>query len=829
MRSALPLLGAALLLTLPGPAAAQRKKDDDLIPERVVKNLPPAIRHVRVGFRPSTPDEQVNQDALERYKVGLMTPVYVEVEGGSKGIERPKAGEVGPYLTIETTDSEDVGTIFRLPVEVPKEETRVFVGYTKPGYLNSEIKIQLHAGDRIFPAPSGRSLPMDVHTHLYVTLGSRVPDLQAALNALIPQEQQQQNLRVRAENGFRYVGHESMVGFLPEAWYGYEGVDLLFLTTGNKDFLSGLGQATNKERLRAIAGWVKRGGRLVIPVAWQNQDLLANALSSPVWQPPIPAVPPAAAGDAQATALRRLPGVETWGGVQNRPFPAPDDPAVPVARLDPGRVPAGDWEVAVKSEDGRPLIAHVRYGLGQITYLAFAFNDPKGFARWDGRTEFLQGLVKRLAPDTRGPGQEVQMNPGRAMDTDLATPLVKTLEEFDVRVIPFAYVALFIILYILVVGPLDFFLLKYVFKRLELTWITFPTVVIAVSVVAYFAAYAIKGNDLKVNQVDVVDFDLRTGAQAKEPQPAQAYGRSFFTILSPRIQSYTIGLEPNPAFWGGATGGKPLSADLLSWLGRAEHEQWGMGRSGSQGFFRNPYYYEPEDEAAGLVGVPIPVWTTKSLTAAWNTALERPPVKASLAYHQNERGSNLVLSGTLQNDLDVDLYDAWLMYDNYCYFLEGGLPGVRGGAAPYKVSFDISRKKEFSDWLNQADPEADVGRQGDFKPTLPVKQLLFQERLANAGVVGNHLLRPLDLRWRVGHVAAAGRDTSVREAILFARARPRVGAAEDLTADATRPLPTKLWLGELPMSGKPRPALSGYLHQETYVRVLLPVRPAAAE
>ncbi len=35
-----------------------------------------------------------------------------------------------------------------------------------------------------------------------------------------------------------------------------------------------------------------------------------------------------------------------------------------------------------------------------------------------------------------------------------------------------------------------------------------------------------------------------------------------------------------------------------------------MGRSGSQGFFRRPYAYAPD--AQGVVGVPIPIWTSKS-------------------------------------------------------------------------------------------------------------------------------------------------------------------------------------------------------------------------
>ena len=83
--------------------------------------------------------------------------------------------------------------------------------------------------------------------------------------------------------------------------------------------------------------------------------------------------------------------------------------------------------------------------------------------------------------------------------------------------------AFFIFLYILLIGPGDYFFLKKVLKRMELTWITFPTIVVTVSLLAYYAAYLFKGNDLLVNQVDVVDVDQvdRPGARHDLGQPVQ--------------------------------------------------------------------------------------------------------------------------------------------------------------------------------------------------------------------------------------------------------------------------------------------------------------------
>src|SRR5262249_17289715 len=178
---------------------------------------------------------------------------------------------------------------------------------------------------------------------------------------------------------------------------------------------------------------------------------------------------------------------------------------------------------------------------------------------------------------------------------DLASQLQGRLDKFqDVSVISFGWVALFILVYIIIVGPLDYFFLKKVVKRLELTWITFPAVVIIISAVAYFAAYYLKGKDLRINKGDVADVDLHGGS---------AYGSTWFTLFSPRIQNYTIGVEPGTG-WGAEEKDPKRYSPFVSWMGRPD-EGWGGGRGGSQGLFRRAYNYAPE--SSGLVGVPIQV------------------------------------------------------------------------------------------------------------------------------------------------------------------------------------------------------------------------------
>src|SRR5206468_4430200 len=120
-----------------------------------------------------------------------------------------------------------------------------------------------------------------------------------------------------------------------------------------------------------------------------------------------------------------------------------------------------------------------------------------------GQEMDIQEVTQQAAGNVGG--KNVNLRGGRANafgssaePGELASRLQKSLEAFDdVPVISFGWVALFILIYILIVGPIDYFFLKKVVKRLELTWITFPAVVLGISAIAYFTAYWLKGNELK--------------------------------------------------------------------------------------------------------------------------------------------------------------------------------------------------------------------------------------------------------------------------------------------------------------------------------------------
>src|SRR5207248_2244423 len=57
------------------------------------------------------------------------------------------------------------------------------------------------------------------------------------------------------------------VGLLPDQWFGYGAVDVMVIGSGaNHDFWEALGTPQHEKRRKALAEWVRRGGRVIFSV-----------------------------------------------------------------------------------------------------------------------------------------------------------------------------------------------------------------------------------------------------------------------------------------------------------------------------------------------------------------------------------------------------------------------------------------------------------------------------------------------------------------------------------------------------------------------------------
>jgi hypothetical protein len=774
----------------------------------------PQIGPVRIGL----PAGKGGQDT-GRSRNGFWAPVYITLKAGGDG--NPQ----GAYrLAVETRDLED--SLCRTTAPVPAlqgEEERAVLAYAVPGAEGAEFTVKLETTEgRVLQtvARLSRDLGQDTVVTpsqvLFFAAGPGLSQLQRAGEKLDRAEQKNEEDQDRTRRQF---ANALTVAALPDRWFGYDAVDVVVLGTGKKDFVEQLTQESGAARRNALVEWVRRGGILVVSVG-RNQQFAARLFDK------MQLLDCAVTG---SSLIPSLPNLSGW--CERLRGPLQD---VELATLAPRR-----GAHVLVSEKDRPVLVQGSCGLGRVVLVAFDLDSPP-FTTWAGQADFWRKLQSALVPvlpagraPAGGANRRIAAPEGAAVfdtgeDPELRTGLKRGLESFEaVPVVSFGWVALFILFYIALVGPLDYFVLKKVFKRLELTWVTFPATVLLVSVLAYATAYALKGDELRVNKIDIVEIDLH--------QPRQVYGRTWFTVFSPRVQSYTLGLEPAPG-WAGRSAGP--SGTVLTVL---EGSDRGL-RTGSQGLFPRPYEYA--EDASGLVRVPLRVWATRSFSASWRAPIkpDEPPIDtrevgqrgAAGPLRTSRTGEGLV--GRITNNLPVDLLGVALLYREKWYDLGTLAAGESRRVEELFARAAKGQGRTLSQWFEDSAlapgaPIAPSGRAlnvnflaGRSAHRL-VKPILFNKASGSPDLL-NSGLRHLDQSWRVlaQPTHPAGEQRYRDEAILVARAPMLSDRAEAVTEHGASP--SRLWLGALPGEGE-RPALPGYLTQETYVRVYIPVQPAA--
>ena len=195
------------------------------------------------------------------------------------------------------------------------------------------------------------------------------------------------------------------------------------------------------------------------------------------------------------------------GGSKKVPQSADRELALPVPKLEDvvGKVDIADGNL--------PLVVRSARRFGQIVFVGVDL-DRRPLSEWEGRGTLVARLLDLNEPGATDPA--AQNNPNvaftRSNSWDLVSGLRSGLDNFrGVTPISFAVVAALILGYIVLIGPGDYFLVKKVLRRMELTWITFPVWVVLVSAARTPWPCTRRETDLRLNQVDLVDVDVASG------------------------------------------------------------------------------------------------------------------------------------------------------------------------------------------------------------------------------------------------------------------------------------------------------------------------------
>ena len=473
---------------------------------------PVEVQNVRVGFG------QVNT-----FKIGAWTPVWVQLGAGPD--------RFSGFMDLVVPDDDGIPTSYRQTVELGPRQSQRLTAYGRPGGKDTEFTIRLFdsQGRRVLEVPQGISMPKPPESimpdeKLILTIGQPMGvDQIPTLPGFVQAAQARQGLQSGSGGAEIVVARiETQGDSMPGRWYGYNAAHCIVVDTDDRAVL----QALDALKGQSLVDWVKHGGHLVVSVGanWQ-------AVRDSVLGPILPALPN---GQERVTSLEALDAFAE----SNKPITPPGTPPVMVTKLE--NVAGARRQGAQHRWAALPLVVRGAHGFGRVTLIGLA-TDQKLLADWPDRGLFWARALDLKHEGLASPasGARIAGGGGRFYQSgvsDLSSQLRIALEQFpNVKLIPFGWVAFFIFLYILMIGPGDYFFLKKVLKRMELTWITFPTIVVTVSLLAYFAAYRLKGNDLLVNKVDVIDVDQPGGL---------VRGRTLVSVFSPQNRDYNVGFVP---------------------------------------------------------------------------------------------------------------------------------------------------------------------------------------------------------------------------------------------------------------------------------------------
>jgi len=305
---------------------------------------------------------------------------------------------------------------------------------------------------------------------------------------------------------------------LPFSAIGYDGVDALILDSPTWSQI-------DPDSEKAIVDWVRAGGNLIL---WPGQgaapppgDVLAAVLPAQIGLPRTFSV---SAADRDVLGLGERFASLTGHDLQPR--------AGAAAMRFFGENSGSDAAVGYRQRVGlgNILILPVDLGLAQF------IDGQKRAAFWSLLIEdVVPDAAQRLSSPNGGYGGNMDQAYSSAV-TNAAqlTGDVPGLGRFD-----FSYIAICLIGLMIVVGPVDWFVLRKLGMQ-PWTWVTTAGWIVLVTTAAIEAGYWLKSGDLYFNTVRVVD-------EVNDGDAVQVASRGVVAIYSPQSARYDI--EPAAGGW----------------------------------------------------------------------------------------------------------------------------------------------------------------------------------------------------------------------------------------------------------------------------------------
>jgi hypothetical protein len=596
-------------------------------------------------------------------RIGSFNPIRIDVKNGPESF-------VGAVHFV-TDDPDGVETVFRADLRLSPGQVAAVSGLVAPGQLMPRIQARV-VDERGRTVARSREDSLDRLTVIEAavrTVGvlgvasgiEQVPSVPGLTSTFRTGQKDLEVIRLAADR-------------FPARAEALESLDSIVLDTSDPAVLN----AIDAGRAGALKTWVAAGGHLVIVAASQAQTLLDSSLKDI-----LPAVPSGSIRSFDLGALESLVGSST-------PL-IPAGLGMTITRFEQIAERAG---MAVDTASSSPILVRGSKGFGRVTLVGMDVHDGP-FAAWKDRALFWSRALdlRRIVSDSFSTVSTKDPLAGggsffRSSAGDLAGLMRSAIDQFaGLKVVGFGVVVSLILAYLALIGPGDYLLVRVGIRKPEWTWLTFPLIVVGVTTGAYLMTYRMKGSDLRVNKVDVLDLDYVNRISR---------GTTIAAVFSPANRDYAIGQGPaTKAAASGVTAEAPPSIDdltyrRLSWYDSADDALGGSARPSTLSLTSSSYRYAGPGGTASLEGLRIPIWSTKTVAGQWlKQDLTLTPVRADLIRTGTDR-----VSGRLTNLLDEPLEDAILVYQAQVYDLGTIAPGN-------SVTINPSRTQNLTGYLDR--------------------------------------------------------------------------------------------------------------------------------
>ena len=363
---------------------------------------------------------------------------------------------------------------FAMAVDLPTGSHKTYVLHAQPPAFGLNVKVNLVANEQLVDSVSVAYLVHDANQLVVGVLAERPAGIVGALR--LPANQ----------FGVAAAIVPLSIADLPERAEGWGVLDRLVWQDVDSNQL-------NAPQLIALRQWLATGGRLIIVGGSAGISTLS------AFPDDILPYRPTATLDIDPSSLVPLLGPLPDGAV--------DLPAMGGA-LTHGR--------ALASSGDRVVAADLAYGSGRVTLLGV---DPT--TGWLARSKGVDGMWRGLLPDRTGDAA-VLVDDSQLVQAVFALPALALPPTSGLLVIIAAY--------ILIIGPLNYLILRRLDRR-ELAWITMPVLVIGFAAAAFGYGSFLHGTDVVVNEVAIV-----RGA----PDATEATAQVYFGIFSPTRSTYQV-------------------------------------------------------------------------------------------------------------------------------------------------------------------------------------------------------------------------------------------------------------------------------------------------